>query len=262
MTTRITTEIYNDILVAETEPRSQNKTFYEVTFILVVASLLLWIIYYLLNPGTLPIRQVRIEGEFRQLSTNALEGLVRDRVKGGFFNINVAAVRDALLNDPWVRDVSVHRVWPDSLLVFVTEQVAVARWGETGLLNKGGDLFVPDINTFPLDLPVLQGPEGMHALMLEKYFFLRGQLKSVAMPVATLKLDDRRAWMFESMDGLQVMLGREDFERRVTRFVKLVPESLGIKLGQAEKIDMRYPNGFAVRWRQGNVEIRGESGAL
>ena len=43
---------------------------------------------------------------------------------------------------PWVDAVSVQRAWPRGLHVLVIEQVAAARWGETGLLNTRGELFV------------------------------------------------------------------------------------------------------------------------
>ena len=82
------------------------------------------------------------------------------------------------------------------------------------------------------------------------------------MQVSVLRLDERRAWMFESGDGLQVVIGRKDFDDRVTRFVEFIPRSLGTNIKDAEMIDMRYPNGFAVHWKEGVTEIRQESGAL
>ena len=227
-----------------------------------ITGAIVWAGYYVFDPGTLPIKQVRIEGEFRNLSTIALQDLVRNEVKGGFFNIDVAAVRRALLAEPWVRDVSVHRVWSDSLQVFVTEQVAMARWNDSGLLNKSGELFVPDKNTFPTDLPVLRGPDGTQEMMMNKYFDLYKKLEPLVLKITVLQLDDRRAWSFETENGLRVVLGRKDFEERVTRFVDLMPVSLDTKLNDVQMIDMRYPNGFAVRWRQVDTEVQGETGAL
>jgi len=77
-----------------------------------------------------------------------------------------------------------------------------------------------------------------------------------------LRLDERRAWMFESTEGLLVVIGRKDFDERVTRFVELIPGNLGAKIHDAEMIDMRYPNGFSVRWKEGATEILPESGVL
>jgi len=240
----------------------RKSTYYELIFAVMFTAFLVWAGFYLLNPATLPIKQVRIEGEFRNLSTTALQDLARPKVTGGFFNIDVSAVRNTLLTEPWVRDVSVHRVWPDSLQVFVTEQVAVARWKDTGLLNRSSQLFIPDRASIPSGLPVLDGPEGSQAMMLEKYFYLQNHLAPLAIQVSILRLDERRAWMFESTEGLLVVIGRKDFDERVTRFVELIPGNLGAKIHDAEMIDMRYPNGFSVRWKEGATEILPESGVL
>ena len=40
------------------------------------------------------------------------------------------------------------------------EQVAAARWGENGLLNTRGELFVTDAAHIPPELPRLSGPDG------------------------------------------------------------------------------------------------------
>ena len=258
----ITTELYNETESVETKPVMGKRSFYELVFVVLFTAFLTWTGFYLLNPSTLPIKQVRIEGEFRYLSTVALQDMVRPKVTGGFFNIDVTAVRNTLLTEPWVRDASVHRVWPDSLQVFVTEQDAVARWKDTGLLNRASQLFIPDKDSFPSGLPVLDGPEGSQVMMMGKYLYLQTQLEPLMMQVAVLQLDERRAWKFESGEGLHVIIGRKDFDERVTRFVELIPMSLGEKIKEAEMIDMRYPNGFAVRWKEGNTEIRKESGAL
>lgn len=258
----ITTELYNETESAEANPVMGRRSFYELIFVVLFSVVLTWSGFYLLNPSTLPIKQVRIEGEFRYLSTNALQDLVRPKVIGGFFNIDVTAIRNTLLTEPWVRDASVHRVWPDSLQVFVTEQDAVTRWKDIGLLNRASQLFIPDKDSIPPGLPELDGPEGSQLMMMDKFLYLQTQLEPLMMRVSVLHLDERRAWMFESGDGLLVVIGRKEFDERVKRFVDLIPLSLGERVKDAEMIDMRYPNGFAVRWKKGNTEIQMESGAL
>ncbi|MEE9580893.1 MAG: cell division protein FtsQ/DivIB, partial [Nitrosomonadaceae bacterium] len=172
--------------------------------------------------------------------------LVTDKVRGGFFNIDVAAIRNALVALPWVNDVSVHRIWPDGLRVIVNEQTASVRWNETGLLNEQGDYFSPEKESFPQDLPLLEGPEESQKLLLERFNLLK---QTYGLSVVRLQLNERRAWKFELENGLSVVLGRKDFESRVERFVNVVINNLGEKSSQAREIDMRYTNGFAVRWK-------------
>ena len=109
----------------------------------------------MLNPNTLPIKHVKVDGVFNRLSQTEVKKNVVENIQGGFFNIDVDKVRVALLNMPWVRDVTVKRVWPDSLKVVVSEQVPSARWGDLGLLNELGEFFSPDDMTITNDLPFL-----------------------------------------------------------------------------------------------------------
>lgn len=206
---------------------------------------------WMMKPGTLPIKQVHIEGEFLRLDTNHLQTLVTEKVRGGFFNIDVAAIHKTLLALPWVKEVSVHRVWPDALRVVVNEQTAVARWNATGLLNEQGHYFAPDKASFPDGLPVLEGPDESRKLLLERFMLLT---QTYGVPVQRLRLNQRRAWSFELDNGLVVVLGRRDFESRVQRFEHVVINNLGEKLAEANEIDMRYTNGFAVRWKQGTTQ--------
>lgn len=210
--------------------------------------------WYLAQPETLPIRQVNIEGEFRQLSRAELQQLVSRHLRGGFFSMDVTALRNAMTVSPWVRDVQVQRVWPDTLKLSVREQTAVAQWRDSGLVNSDGDYFEPDMATAPADLPQLDGPDGMQPLLTERLLQLQVALAPSGLEVRALTLSERRAWSFMTTGELEVVLGREDFERRLKRFAELVPASLGDRLEEATYIDMRYTNGFAVRFEDGTEE--------
>jgi hypothetical protein len=54
---------------------------------------------------------------------------------------------------PWVEHARIQRRWPNSLHVTVIEQTAAARWGESGLLNTRGELFVKSATHVPAELP-------------------------------------------------------------------------------------------------------------
>ena len=42
----------------------------------------------------------------------------------------------------------------------MTEEAPIACWGERGLLNAAGELFLPDADHVPAELPRLHGPAG------------------------------------------------------------------------------------------------------
>lgn len=219
-------------------------------FVFLLAAMVIWCGMILSDPDTLPIKQVRIEGDFTRLSPVDLQLLVTDKVRGGFFNLNVDAVRLALLDEPWVSEVVVKRIWPDALRVIVIEQVPVVRWGDSGLLNSAGEYFSPDIETIPVELPLLSGPEGSEQILLNRFNTMQKQVQSIGFNIASLFLDDRRAWSFHFTNGIKITLGRRDFEERFNRVLTLIPTTTAGRIDQIESIDMRYTNGFSVLWKK------------
>lgn len=215
--------------------------------------------WYLLQPQTLPIKQVGIEGEFRELSRQELQRLVVEQLQGGFFSVDVDALRRALTANPWVREVQVQRVWPDTLKITVHEQVPIARWKDQGLVSSEGDYFEPHSTSVFTQLPQLNGPAGLQPQLAQRLQQLQIALKPLQMQVAELTLSQRRAWSFTTRGDLQVVLGRDDFDERLQRFIDLVPSSLGERLVNALYIDMRYTNGFAVRFDDDADKSGGES---
>ena len=218
-----------------------------IVLTMLITSLAGFGIYRLQDPQTLPIRHVRVKGQFQHLSTGALQERADKVVRGGFFNVNVETIQSVLLEEPWIREVSVKRVWPDRITVTIREQTAVARWNGSALLNEDARVFTPEKETFPADIPSFKGPEGAHTQMLEFYRRLRTALPE-EFRIAEVTLSERRAWHVGFLDGPHVYLGRTDIANRLNRFVEYVPGNLENMFNNIRSVDMRYTNGFAVRW--------------
>jgi cell division protein FtsQ len=62
-------------------------------------------------------------------------------------------------------------------------------------------------------------------------------------------LSERRAWQLRLDNGLQIMLGRDadGAEARLARFVEVHAATLGRIARSHGYVDLRYPNGFALR---------------
>ena len=66
---------------------------------------------YLSNPNILPIKYIKVEGKLSRLSQTELKDTVENNIRGGFFHLNANEVRLALLDIPWVREVSIKRIY-------------------------------------------------------------------------------------------------------------------------------------------------------
>lgn len=213
------------------------------------AAAVMWLIHQLADPTALPIRRVQIEGEFVHLQPQRLQEIVENAVDAGFFGVDVAMVRTRLLEEPWLRDATIRRVWPDTLRVNVIEQVPAARWGQQRMLNDVGDIFAPDPATIPHGLVRLDGPLGLELEMLELLRDLQPRFAALGLDLTELKLSARHAWTVVLGGGQEIELGRRDVEQRLSRFMRAYRAGLMTIWMEVNRIDLRYPNGFAVSQR-------------
>ncbi len=196
-----------------------------------------------------PVSRVSIDGSFERVTSGRLEGVVRDFLPAGVLSADLAAMRAALREIEWIDRVSIERRWPDELRVAVTEQVPAARWGDSGLLNVRGELFLRDARHLPVELPRLDGPEGAEWEVAQRYLSVRDRLLQAGLAVNALTLDARGAWRAELSNGIEVRLGREDSDRRIELFVEIVAPLIAGHGARVAYVDMRYSNGFAIGWQ-------------
>lgn len=208
-----------------------------------------WLGLHALDPERWPIRAVRIEGDLERVDRARLQEVVAPLASTGLLLVDVDAVRAAVERMPWVERAFVRRLWPDRLLLTVVEQQAVARWDATRLVNARGELFEVAAETQPEELPELRGPEGQARRLLEQYRLLDGLLSRAERKVARVELDARRAWRLTLDSGLEVELGRQEIRTRLERLLGLLLGWDAERLAAAERVDLRYANGLAVRWQ-------------
>jgi cell division protein FtsQ len=194
--------------------------------------------------------------------TEAQIRLVAERqVRGTFFTVDLDAVRSSLEKLPWVREARVERRWPDTLVVSLVEHVPLARWNDDALVSEAGEVFVAAVST---RLPRLSGPEDSSDEVVAAYRRHQAALAPLGMNISELRLSPRRAWRIRLDNGMTLALGRDQTDVRLARFVELyprlfdaqpvvaaAPDALPVPPAAPVSIDLRYPDGFAVRMPAG-----------
>jgi cell division protein FtsQ len=191
------------------------------------------------------ITEVQVRGSLDHVTAEQLSGVARHAVQGTFFTLDIAAVRSQFERLPWVRKVEVRRQWPQRLELEVEEHVALARWGDSALVNTRGEVF--EAATDDENLPVFTGPAGQADEMARTYRRFAVQLTPIERTVARLRLSPRGAWQAQLDDGLTLELGRADMDARMERFVLVYDRTIGRLPPSVTQVDLRYASGFAVR---------------
>jgi cell division protein FtsQ len=74
--------------------------------------------------------------------------------------------------------------------------------------------------------------------------------------IKRLVLDERRSWEMQLSNNVIVKLGRENTENRLARFIKVFNLENTLDMKNIESMDLRYPNGFAVRMKTTQIRLR------
>ncbi len=182
--------------------------------------------------------------------------------RNNFFTVDLEVVRRAIESVAWVRRAQVRREWPNRLVVKVEEHQVLGTWGDGRLVNTFGELFAANPAEAEEDsetpLPELSGPVGSERDVASRYVDLKSWLARLSLVPDQVALSPRYAWSVHvdngsdsaGSDGLTIEIGRErdanTIPERVLRMINAWPQ-LTARWPRPTLIDLRYPNGFALR---------------
>lgn len=197
-----------------------------------------------------PISLISVQGDLQYIDRDAVQLVVQPYLDESFLSIDLTGLRADLMDMSWVASASVKRVWPDELIIHIDEQLPVARWGKTALLNNEGRAFEPeDISRFD-DLPQLNGPQRAKRRVMQNYQQFNRLLRPYGHGVAQLELRERGSWFLTTQDGIRVLLGRDNVVEKMQRFLTVDQLVLSERRDQIARVDLRYSNSMAVAWRE------------
>lgn len=211
---------------------------------------------FLVSPETFPLQAVHFDSRLEKVREAELREALDGHLHTGFWGLDVDGIRHAVAALPWVRDASVRRVWPGTLRITIREQEAVAVWNGEALMNPHGELFAPNPDTWPGSLPRLHGPEGRAYRVSERFRDFDRAFGGTGKAVVAVAMDARESWQVTLDGGAEVKLGRHEVDARVQRFVRAWPSIERRRSAELASADLRYPNGFALRWSQQDEQER------
>lgn len=201
----------------------------------------------------LPVEQIVVTGVMQQVSGAELRELVHPMVTDGFFRTDLIAVRDAIQAMPWVSKATVRRQWPDALAIEIEEQQLLASWGESALVNAQGELFYPESVEVAAGMPTFVGIDGLSQKMSQRYRDFQALLQPEGLMIVSLEVTERRAWQMTLSNGIELLLGREPQEKDLQRFMTAYRSGLSQRAEEISRVDLRYSNGFAIRWKENGI---------
>jgi cell division protein FtsQ len=166
------------------------------------------------------ISSIEISGPFQRVTALQIEEAISNEIDEGFVGADLDRIQDRIVALTWIDQARVARRWPSRISITVTEQVPAAIWGERGLLNTRGDLFVAEAR--------------------------------LGLDLRRVHLDARGSWEMTLGNGIDVRIGRRDVDVRTDLFLGVVADIITGRAADIDYVDLRYGNGFTIGWKGGS----------
>lgn len=205
---------------------------------------------WLKNPQHMTIKTVEVAGDLKILNKEMLEPIIADFVKTNLFLLDSDALEAAVEDNEWVYSASLTKIWPDKLIVKIHEQQPVAFWGDKAMLSKQGAIIKTTLKDKQGVLPTLYSPESKGRNMASGFLQIREWMKDFPVRLVEFREDARGSWQIKLENDLLVKIGRNNHEKRIMRFMVGYRQKLISVVNRIDTVDLRYPNGFAVKWKK------------
>ena len=106
----------------------------------------------------------------------------------------------------------------------------------------------------------MSGPDSQLDVVFKTWQQFNSELIPAGLEIELINLDPRGAWFLELTNGTEVQIGRENALARLRRLVKSWPGLMQGKDLAPLGVDLRYTNGFAVRWPKPPARFAGNHG--
>ncbi len=225
---------------------------------LVVALVAALCVDQILRSGYFTIERVRIVTALQRVDQGLVERSTWRNINGNYLTADLGGIEQALENLPGVYQAVIRRVWPQTLAVSVTETGAMAQF-----MPLGASETVPVhefINLAPSNqlstVPVLRAHRNDRERLIDVFKQILPALHAVELEPLALSVSPAGRWKLELQIGVDtpanqflLLAGRGPVKEKVTRFASSYAMALRSRGDMIAQVDMRYANGFAVRWR-------------
>jgi cell division protein FtsQ len=209
---------------------------------------------WLMRQSLFSLSAIRVQGDLIHNNAVTLRANVAPRLAGNFFTVDLGATRAVFESVPWVRRALVQREFPNRLKVVLQEHKPVAYWGPEGdarLVNSFGEVFEANQGDVEAeDLPLLNGPPGQAALVLQTYQMLSPLFDEMDATLEELQLSGQGSWRAQLDSGAVIELGHgslDEIQTRTRRFIATMTQVSSRYGRDLESADLRYGTGYAVK---------------
>lgn len=205
----------------------------------------------------------------KNIEVSTAKHLTRDEILGlagidlgkDLLHMNLKSMGEHILQNPWVETVRIHRYFPDTVSIVITERepVAIVNMGFIYYLDKKANIFKVLNQGDKLDFPVITGfseeglsnnpqksKEALEATCdLLKILHEKGAF--ILADVSEIHYDEGYGFtLFTASGALPVKVGSGDFSAKIERFARIY-QNLMVQMPSIHYIDLDYSDKIIIK---------------
>jgi cell division protein FtsQ len=210
---------------------------------------------HLVATADIPLKDIILIGELAEIDLSDIEQIILSEKWLGFFSTDIVSIQHKLVSLPWVYAARVRKSWPDKIILEIVEEIPMARWGNYALINQDGVIYpVEDTNKYSY-LPKIFGPVGTELEIHNAYKALVDSAMQFNLTISEVEMSARGSWQVYFEGNKIVHLGKEHLDEKTDLLFEKVIPSIFNTWGEIKEIDLRYQNGFAVKFNEENYRF-------
>lgn len=241
------------------------KTVLLMTCVAVIASMLIFAYNFVIVSPYFQMKETLVRGTER-LQSDAVVELTGLKPSQNILMTNLGAVARKVKANPWVKDVSVRRDFPDRLVIEVTERKPVAlveRGDGLYFIERDGTAFEKIATGEKTDLPVLtgfyrKGAENREMILksLELLDFMASYTEVPEIRHISEIHGDDLFGLSLFAEGLCLKLGFGEFDTKLRRLKPVLADLARRSLSGYFIIDLNNPGKVTVQHREFRVPVK------
>ena len=196
---------------------------------------------------------------------------IKSTLNGTTLSTDLKKMVELILDNPWIEQVVIRRVWPNTIVLRVQERRLIALWNNKFLISEFGEVTnIPASDYKEVEkksgcyLMKIEGPKDFLSKIVARAEKTNKLLANINKKLSHLILTEQFSWEAKTTGGMTLRFGGEDLQGpmfyRLENFTKSYSSlanklaEKGIRSPEIYYVDLRYAKGFAIKTKDKKIK--------
>ena len=248
-------------------------------FSLIIGSLTFLYLFFLCYSWVISHEHFRLKNVVIEVVNNdnpnidkqEIQQAIKSTLNGTTLSTDLKKMVELILDNPWIEQVVIRRVWPNTIVLRVQERRLIALWNSKFLISEFGEVTNIPVSDYKkvekksgCYLMRIEGPKDFLSKIVTRAEKTNNLLANINKKLSHLILTEQFSWEAKTTGGMTLRFGGEDLQGpmfyRLENFTKSYSSlanklaEKGIRSPEIHYVDLRYAKGFAIKTKNKNIK--------